>query len=132
MRALDTNILVRFLVKDDELQAKKVLHRFKRAEKSKETLFIPLVVVLELIWVLESVYNCSREEIINAIENLAMLPIIQFENPNIIQDLVLFGKKSKQDLSDILIGYSAKFNGCENTLTLDKSASKSALFEFLK
>lgn len=132
MKALDTNILVRLLVKDNETQAKKVLKRFKKAEKKKETLLVPLLVVLELIWVLESVYHCSREEIIAAIENLAMLPIIKFENPDIIHSLILTGKKSKQDLSDILIGHTAKLNGCENTLTLDKNASKSELFEFLK
>jgi predicted nucleic-acid-binding protein len=131
MRALDTNMLVRFLVRDDELQAKKVLNRFKKAEKTKESLFISLLVILELIWVLEYVYNCSRQEIITAIENLAMLPIIRFENTNIVRGLIVGGRKTKQDLSDLLIGYSAKFNGCECTLTFDKSAAKSELFELI-
>jgi len=46
MTALDTNILVRLLVKDDEDQSKIVFKRFKKAEKENEILFIPLLVTL--------------------------------------------------------------------------------------
>ena len=42
MKALDTNVLVRFLVKDDEQQAKVVYMRFKEAETNKEVLFVPV------------------------------------------------------------------------------------------
>jgi len=79
MIALDTNILVRLLVKDDDEQSRIVFKRFKKAEKNSEILFVPLLVVLELIWVLDSVYDCNREEIVNAIEKLTMMPIIRFE-----------------------------------------------------
>lgn len=33
MKALDTNVLVRFLVKDDEQQTKAAYRRFKEAER---------------------------------------------------------------------------------------------------
>ena len=59
MIALDTNVLVRFLVKDDEQQAELVRVLFMEAEQRKEPLLVPLLVVLELIWVLESVYEIS-------------------------------------------------------------------------
>ena len=54
MKALDTNILVRFVTKDDKAQADKVLSLFKEAENRGEEFWIPLVVVLEMIWVLEA------------------------------------------------------------------------------
>ncbi|HDM77459.1 MAG TPA: PIN domain-containing protein, partial [Deltaproteobacteria bacterium] len=60
MKGIDTNILIRFLVGDDELQAKTVYNLFKRAEAEKKELFVPLLVMLELIWVLESVYDIPR------------------------------------------------------------------------
>jgi predicted nucleic-acid-binding protein len=41
MKALDTNVLVRFLVKDDEQQAKTVYRLFKQAESKAEAFFIP-------------------------------------------------------------------------------------------
>jgi len=65
MKAVDTNILVRFLTKDDAIQAQKVYELFKKAETKREPLFVSLLVVLELLWVLESVYSIPREEKVN-------------------------------------------------------------------
>jgi len=48
MKAVDTNVLVRFLVRDDEKQAKAVYRKFKQAEANKEVLFIPVLVVAYL------------------------------------------------------------------------------------
>ncbi len=132
MTALDTNILVRLLVKDDESQSKIVFKRFKKAEKENETLFIPLLVALELIWVLDSVYDCSREEVVNAIEKLTMMPIIRFEKLEVIHELIKCGRSTTIDLSDLLISNSSITNGCIKTITFDKDASKYQLFELLK
>ena len=52
MKALDTNILVRFLIQDDEPQSKTVFDLFSNAERQKESFFISTLVVLETIWVL--------------------------------------------------------------------------------
>ena len=80
MKGIDTNILVRFLVGDDEKQAKKVYVMFKKAETEKKELFVPVLVVLELIWVLESAYGISRSEILDSIDSLLLMPIFKFEN----------------------------------------------------
>jgi len=63
MKALDTNVLIRFLVQDDVNQADKVIQLFSKAEQNKEVLFVPLLVVLEVIWVLQSAYSVTREDI---------------------------------------------------------------------
>ena len=131
MIAVDTNIIIRFLVKDDDTQASKVFDRFKKAEANKETFFVTSVVVLEVIWVLESVYEYSREEILSAMESLTRLTILRFENIDLIHDFLSLSEKSNQDLSDVLIGLCARYNGCDYTLTFDKKASKSSLFEMV-
>ena len=132
MRGIDTNILVRFLVADDESQAKTVYKIFKKAEANKEELFVPYVVVLELIWVLESVYEISRDDILDSISELLLMPIFEFEKLSALQAFISLAKKSKYDLSDLLIGISAKNYGCEKVITFDKKASKSSLFELAK
>ncbi len=132
MIALDTNILVRLLIKDDKGQSKIVFNRFKKTENNNETLFISLLVVLELIWVLDSVYDCSREEVVNALEKLTMMPIIQFEKLEVIHELIKYGKNSLIDLSDLLICNSSIASGCKKVITFDKKASKYQLFELLK
>ena len=132
MKAIDTNILIRFLTGDDELQAKKVYLIFKKAESEKNELFVPLLVVLEMIWVLESVYEVSRKEILDSISDLLLMPILKFDHQSALQQLVNSAQGNKFDLSDLLIAHSAKFNGCETVITFDKKAAKFKLFEFLK
>ena len=129
MKAIDTNILIRFLVGDDEMQAKKVYSIFKKAESEKKELFVPLLVVLEMIWVLESVYDISRTEILDSISDLLLMPIFKFDQQSALQQLVHSAQGNKYDLSDLLIAHSAKVNGCEVVITFDKKASKFKLFE---
>lgn len=132
MQGIDTNILVRFLVGDDEFQAKKVYDLFKQAESSKSELFVPLLVVLELIWVLEAVYEIERKEILDSIADLLMMPILKFEHQTVLQKFILKARDNSYDLSDLLIAHSAQFQGCETVLTFDKKASKYVRFELLK
>ena len=129
MKGVDTNILVRFLVRDDEQQAMKVYKIFKTAEAEKTELFVPLPVVLELIWVLDSAYEVSRTEILDSIRDLLGIPILKFEHQSALQQCVFAAQGNTYDLSDLLIAHSAKINGCETTLTFDKKASQFELFE---
>ena len=132
MQGVDTNILIRFLIGDDEQQAKTVYNIFKKAESEKDELFVPLLVVLELIWVLESVYEVPRTEILDSISELLLMPILKFEHPSVLQQFKLSAQANRYDLSDLLIGHSAKIQGCATVLTFDKKASKFKLFELAK
>ena len=131
MKGIDTNILVRFLVGDDEIQAQKVYELFKKIESENRSLFVPLPVVLELIWVLESAYEISREEIVDSISDMLLMPILKFEHQSALQQFTYFARKNGDDLSDLLIAFSAKEQGCENVLTFDQKAAKSGLFELI-
>ena len=132
MKAIDTNILIRFLIGDDELQAKKVYAIFKKTESEKKELFVPLLVILEMLWVLESVYEISRIEILESISDLLLMPIFKFDQQSALQQFIHSAQRNKYDLSDLLIAHSAKINGCETVITFDKKASKFKLFELAK
>lgn len=131
MKAIDTNVIVRFLVKDDIRQAEAVYELFKQAEDNQDELYIPILVIFETLWVLESVYEITREEILNAIGALVLMPIFKFEVQPVIQRFLVSAHESKTDLSDLLIACSAKFAGCDTVLTFDKKASRSELFELI-
>ena len=132
MRALDTNVLVRFLVKDDTSQATTVYKIFKQAEAEKRVFFVPLLVVIEAIWVLEAVYAIKRSDLIAAMNELLLMPILQFEAQAVIRKFISAAKNSNTDLSDLLIAHSAADAGCDRVLTLDKKASKHDLFELIR
>jgi predicted nucleic-acid-binding protein len=132
MKAIDTNILIRFLVGDDDRQSKTVYSIFKKAESEKKEFFVPLLVVLEMIWVLESVYEISKTDILEAVNDLLLMPIFKFDQQSTVQQLLQAAQGNSYDLSDLLIALSASNNGCKTVLTFDKKASRSKLFELLE
>lgn len=132
MIAVDTNILVRFLVRDDENQAEAARKRFNEAETRRERLKIPLLVVLETIWVLESAYDKTRSEILDAIRDMRQMPVFDFEADRVVEGLLHDGPKHKTDLADIMIAHAAKATGCESGITFDKGAAKLPFFSLLK
>jgi len=131
MKALDTNILVRFLVRDDAKQANAVYKRFKKAEADREVLFVSTLVILELFWVLESVYEIPRGDILDALDALMAMPIFNFESQAAVRSCALAARENKTDLSDLLIAYHAISSGCNSVITFDKKAAKDSLFEVL-
>ncbi len=131
MKALDTNVIVRFLIQDDEIQATIVHRRLKEAEQNKEVLLVPLLVLLETIWVLETVYQVARADVLDTISELLMLPTLELELQPMVRRFVETARQSSTDLSDALIGHCARESGCKVVLTFDKKAARSDFFERL-
>ncbi len=132
MKALDTNVLVRFLVKDDAEQAQLVYILFKQAEKQKQQLFVPILVVLETIWVLQAVYHIEDHEILAALNDLLLMPVLLFETQPVLHAFISAATGKNFDLADLLIAHSASAYPCEGVLTFDKKAAKYSGFELIK
>lgn len=131
MNAIDTNVLVRFLVQDDEAQAQKVMTLFSESEKNKEPLFVSHVVLLELTWVLQSAYDVPREAIIASINELLSMVMLEFQGLQAIRNFINAAQDNTFDLTDLLISHVAESHDCLTTLTFDKKAAKSPLFTAL-
>lgn len=132
MKALDTNIVVRFLVRDDERQAQAVRKTMLHAEAKGERLFVGLPVILETIWVLSAVYGYSQEETTRGIEGLLVLSVLEIEEHERVAELCRVSPNQKLELADLLIGLTSRDRGCESTLTFDKKAAQSALFSMVE
>jgi predicted nucleic-acid-binding protein len=96
LHAVDTNILVRLIVDDDPAQADAA----QRAMAS-EPVFVPKTVVLELEWVLRSVYELSPPTIATAIEGLLSAADVSVEDATAIRRAVGWFKDGL-DLADAL------------------------------
>lgn len=131
MVAVDTNVVVRFLVRDDERQAQAVYRRFRQAERERERLFIPLLVLLETVWVLGSAYGKSRADILAAVQDLREMAIIQFEKEEVVDRWLARASETKADLADVLIALAAGACSCESCITFDKGAAKFGFFRLL-
>lgn len=75
MRAIDTNVLVRFLTKDDPKQYAKA-----RALIEGGDIFVATTVLLEAEWVLRSGYEYARSDIISALRSFGGLAGVTLEN----------------------------------------------------
>ena len=129
MKALDTNVVVRFLVRDDPAMTDRARQVFEHARDTGVPLLISSLVLLETLWVLGSTYRFSRQAILDATDRLQGLPAVRFDSREVVREFVRLGRSTSFDLADILIGLAAKQQGCETTLTLDKKAAQSDLFE---
>ena len=131
MKAIDTNVLVRFLVNDDQKQAEQVRTLFVSAQKEREVFFVPVLVLLETIWVLESAYQVSREDLMAALGDLLLMPVLEFEQREAVNAMLSVASSNSIDLPDALIVQSALYSGCESVLTFDQKASRRDGFEML-
>ena len=79
MRAIDTNVIVRFLTGDDPEQAARV-----RAVIGQAPAFVPRTVLLEAEWVLRGVYGLPADKIISTLQALAGLPGVVIEDAALV------------------------------------------------
>ncbi len=124
MLGIDTNVLVRFLVRDDEAQFDKARKLIKREANAGQSVLISLLVLLETEWVLRSRYTLSKTAIIGAISALLDTTEIQFEDETSVEQALFIWKNNTADFADCLIGAHNHRLGCRATATFDTRAIK--------
>jgi len=120
MTGLDTNVLVRYLVQDDETQLRAVLALLL---KKKATFFVPDLVLVEADWVLTSLYHWTGEEVADAFARLLTIQNLSFEDEGRIRS-ALRAIRQGADLSDELIVDRCRDMGCKSVATFDKDMAK--------
>lgn len=119
MIALDTNILVRFLVEDDRAQSERAKALLQKAIDSAEPCFVSDVVVCEIVWVLETSYKVSRKEICFRLEQLLSAQHLVFPSFERLSRALGAFTSGRGDFADYLIREWAWEGGCEAVATFD-------------
>ena len=128
MLGIDTNVLVRFLVRDDEAQFDKAHRLIKRQVDVREDVFVSLLVILETEWVLRSRYNLRKAEIMEAISGLLDASEVQIEDEPAVEETLFIWRDSAADFADCLIGAHNRRVGCRATVTFDARAARLPAF----
>jgi predicted nucleic-acid-binding protein len=131
MIGVDTNVIVRLLVADDEKQADTASRFLKEQCSSEEPALLSDIVLAECAWVLEDVYEYSRTQIGEAIEGLLMTAQLRAVNASAVNTALQRFRSSSADFADCLLGTSNADEGCEYTATFDRKASKLPEFRLL-
>ncbi|NJN00606.1 MAG: type II toxin-antitoxin system VapC family toxin [Aquincola sp.] len=114
MIGLDTNVLVRYIMQDDPKQSPKA-NRLIDSLSVEQPGFVPLVAVVELVWVLSSSYGLNRAQLAAALELLLRGKELVVDRA----DLVLLALRrfagGGADFADCLIESIASGVGCSAT-----------------
>lgn len=125
MIGLDTNILVRYFIQDDEAQVKKVNRLMASLEVTQQG-YISLVVLLELHWVLKNIYLFEKDLLVTITESILQAQEFKVESSDVVWAAHKQFLSGAADFTDCLIARVAAQGGCELTYTFDKGAAKHA------
>jgi predicted nucleic-acid-binding protein len=129
--AFDTNVLVRFLVEDDERQLNATLQALEETTERGEQVLVTDVVLAELEWVLDAAYEVPRRRILAALQGLVQDGRFCFESPSRLAIALHRYQHGKGDLSDYLLGSRGRECGADTTFTFDRALRKDDLFTVL-
>jgi predicted nucleic-acid-binding protein len=124
MASLDTNVLVRYLVQDDDLQLAAAKKLIRVALQAGETLFIPITVILELEWVLRSNFGFEKEQITTTLSSLLSAAELSFESEAALEIALALYKKNSADFADCVHIALSHMAGESPLWTFDRAASK--------
>jgi predicted nucleic-acid-binding protein len=131
MIGLDTNVLVRYLTQDEPAQFARAAAFIDAASEREEQFLVNTPVLCELVWVLATVYDYSREEIAQALEQIFTTAQFEIERLDEARQALGDFRSSKADFSDALIGRINRSLGAKHTVTFDRGLKAVETFQLL-
>ncbi|MDQ6986887.1 MAG: type II toxin-antitoxin system VapC family toxin [Mariprofundaceae bacterium] len=121
MIAADTNLLVRILV-DDPGQPEQVAIARKLASDAKQV-FVPQIVAVELVWVLQAAYRLDKSTIVQLLEHLLHNSAFALQTEDCFLEALGLFKTHNCGFSDCLIAAESQLANC-TLMTFDKKLSR--------
>jgi predicted nucleic-acid-binding protein len=124
MIGIDTNVLIRFLLKDDAKQSARAL-RFMRDEISAAAPgYVSLVTLLETVWVLDSLYDFTAEQQMAVVNDLLSVDTLEIAERASVSRAIITSRDQRADFQDCLVAALGESAGCSHTVTFDSRAAK--------
>jgi predicted nucleic-acid-binding protein len=118
VRAIDTNVLVRFLTGDDPAQAARARSLIEAGD-----IFVATSVLLESEWVLRSGYGLASDRILQAMRAFAGLPGVTLEDPQLAARALDWAEQGL-DFADAL--HLGRAEGCSAFMSFDRKLARAA------
>jgi predicted nucleic-acid-binding protein len=130
MIGLDTNIVLRYLLQDDPVQTPKVTRLIERLSP-ENCGFISIPTVLEIVWVLRSLFKYTSTQIAAQIEQLLAVDTFEVQNEQQVFEAAFALKRGLGEFEDALIAALSAWAGCSETDTFDRRTSRLTHFRVL-
>lgn len=131
MRALDANVLVRYLTEDDARQVALAEKVIEESRTKEEPLFLSTLAICEMVWVLSRGYRRTKAEILSTLDQILSMEQIQLEDESLIRKSLEAYRVGRANLADYVIGESGRRAGCRDTVTFDRALKGAPGFTFL-
>jgi len=125
---LDTNVLVRYMVRDDAQQTADATRLIESHCTVEEPGVVTLVVLCELVWVLSRGYRYGRDDIARVLHKILEARDLRVERSELAWQALGRYEMGKADFADYVVGLCNRELGVSTTYTFDRRAADSALF----
>ena len=125
MTGLDTNVLIRYFVKDHPGQTRSAINLINSLSP-EEPGWVGLAVILELVWVMTRTYRVDRVQVVRVLDTLLSSQDIVVEQSMVVRQALQLHRSGKAGFADCLIAASARAAGCARTVTFDQVAASDA------
>ncbi|ACI21128.1 MULTISPECIES: PIN domain-containing protein [Thermodesulfovibrio] len=124
MRFIDTNFFLRYLTRDEEEKAYAVLELLKRIERNEEKVITSPLVMFELVFTLQSFYNCTREEIRDLVLPLISLRGLKLPFKKIFERALIDFPEKQISFADIFNYHFMIEHGIREIYSFDRDFDK--------
>jgi predicted nucleic-acid-binding protein len=124
MAALDTNVLLRFLLQDDAAQSALATRLVRGVLEAGETLYVPVSVALELEWVLRSRFKLNKAAVAQTFGGLLQTVELYFQATAALEWALSEYESSAADFSHCIHAALALSAGEAPLWTFDKTAAR--------
>lgn len=131
MIGLDTNVLIRYIVRDDPRQAEASSRLIESRCTSENPGLINPVVLCEIVWVLTRGYGYDRITTARVIRRILSVREIKVSRAELAWRALRLFELGKADFSDYLIGLTNQQEKADTTFTFDRRAAESELFRIV-
>lgn len=131
MIGLDTNVLVRYVVRDDARQTAAATRMIESRCKTDDPGLVALVVLCELVWVLDRGYGYQRAAVVGVLRRILSAGDLQVERAELAWQALNLYDRGKADFADYVIGISNREMNGEVTYSFDRHTAGSDLFKVM-
>ena len=118
-KALDANIVLRFVTADHPEMSPRCRALFARIQGGEEVVFLPEAALSDVVWTLRSFYHWPADQICGLMGNLLALDGIQMARKPLVWEAVSLFAEGGIDFSDALIVAEMHYAGLSDLYSYD-------------
>jgi predicted nucleic-acid-binding protein len=121
---IDTSVLLRYLVRDDDIKATACENLFRESKRKGIALHLLTVAVMEIVWVLEKVYKFDRKDVREVAEAILNTPELKVEMESVFRKALAVYTEKNVKFADAVMGFWGLERGIATVYSYDEKDFK--------